>query len=299
MAIQFSSVSGGGYATMRSMPTAEQLQQKSQQLFSQLDQSNKGYLEQSDFDSLLSGLNDSAASDSSADLFAALDSDSDGKLTSAEFSDQASQLMYNAQGKMPPPPSGGPQGQQDSGKTADELSAMLEQADSDDPMAAMLQNLVDNFDEADSNSDGKVTMDEARAYQETQDTSSAQMTPPPPPPGGMQGQEDTGKTADELSAMLEETDSSDPMASMLQSLIDNFDAADADGDGKVTMQEAKAYQESQQSDSTASTSSTTETQSTESDSMGQLLQRTLQQLMKTYGSVAQQSGNESALQLTA
>ncbi|WP_337843106.1 EF-hand domain-containing protein [Rheinheimera sp.] len=224
MAIQFSSVSGGGYATMRSMPTAEQLQQKSQQLFSQLDQSNKGYLEQSDFDSLLSGLNDSAVSDSSADLFAALDSDSDGKLTSTEFSEQASQLMYNAQGQMPPPP----------------------------------------------------------------------------PRGGMPSQQDSGKTADELSAMLEQTDSSDPMSGMLQSLIDNFDAADADGDGKVTMQEAKAYQESQQSDTAASTSSATaETQSTESDPMGQLLQRTLQQLMKTYGSVAQPSGNESALQLTA
>jgi hypothetical protein len=56
-------------------------------------------------------------------LFSSLDSDGDGQLTSTEFSDNFSNLLYSAQGAMgarPEPPEG-------SGKSKDELTALLEE----------------------------------------------------------------------------------------------------------------------------------------------------------------------------
>lgn len=58
----------------------------------------------------------------SQELFSALDSDGDGQLTSTEFSDNFSNLLYSAQGTMgkrPAPP-------EDSGLSKDELTAMLQ-----------------------------------------------------------------------------------------------------------------------------------------------------------------------------
>lgn len=74
--------------------------------------------------------------------------------------------------------------------------------------------------------------------------------PPPPPPGG----DDEGLTKDQMDEMAYNTDDSN-LKELLTTVSSNFDEADADGDGKVTRDEAMAYKESQSGNSKATASS--------------------------------------------
>ena len=98
--------------------------------------------------------------------------------------------------------------------------------------------------------------------------------PPPPPP-----KNDTGFTKDELTEQLSEIGSSDSgRASFISNVVENFDAADTNGDGKVTFQEAMAYNESSSSSSTTNSgSSTTSSQVTDAQVFRQLMD-----LLRTY-----------------
>jgi len=176
MSIQFSTPSAysNGYGT-RPQLSKDQLTEAANNLFGKLDSQNKGYLEQSDFSSLLSGLQNDDASAKSEELFSSLDSDGDGQLTSSEFSDNFSNLLYSAQGTM------GPMGprpapEQDSGKSKEELTALLEELQQEGEKSTEgLQSLLDNFDTADADGDGKVTMQEAKSFRESQQTESSSL----------------------------------------------------------------------------------------------------------------------------
>ncbi len=167
-------IQGGSQSQMYAMsarPTLskDQLKEQAGQVFSQLDKSNKGYLEQADFAKALGSLNNSDSGDSD-ELFSQLDADQDGKLTSSEFADSVGEQLYNALGMMPKDrPPMGPPPQEDDGKTVAELSAMVsELEDGDSKMAQGLQNIIDQFAEADTDGDGKVTMQEAMAMQKAE-----------------------------------------------------------------------------------------------------------------------------------
>lgn len=111
----------------------------------------------------------------------------------------------------------------------------------------------DAFSSLDSNKDGSITIDELTSMLSAQSTMTSGSTPPPPP-SSSHGKEDNGKTKDELTAMAEEVSSTDSnLASLLSSVAENFDAADANSDGKVTSAEAMAYQRSSQETSTSGT----------------------------------------------
>lgn len=152
-------------------------------IFSRLDTKNQGFIEKSDLNKALDGLSES---DSDA-LMESLDTDSDGKVTKTELSDNIDQLlsqlksnMTQSQGGMPPPPSGDrpppppPQGN-DEGFTKDQLTEMASSTD-DSKMAEMMSKIAENFDAADTNQDGKVTGEEARAYQDKQEESDSTST---------------------------------------------------------------------------------------------------------------------------
>ncbi len=174
-------IEGGSQSQMYAMsgrPTLskEQLKEQAGQVFSQLDTSNKGYLEQADFAKALSSLSDKSDSSDSAELFSQLDADQDGKLTSSEFADSVGEQLYNALGMMPKgrPPMGPPP-KEDEGKTVEELTAMVsELKDSDSKMAQGLQSIIEQFDEADADGDGKVTMQEVMAMQEAEQKAQTQ-----------------------------------------------------------------------------------------------------------------------------
>jgi Ca2+-binding EF-hand superfamily protein len=164
----------------------------------------------------------------------------------------------------------------------------------------------DVFAALDSDSDGKVTESEfsttlAKLQEEldsqfssmrmdgfsgTQGSGGMSGMPPPPPPS-----DDEGFTQDELSSQLEEIGSSDSERStFISNIVGNFEAADTDGNGKVSFTEAQAYNESSSSTSSSSTttstdssssSSSTTTASADSDA---LLIKKIMQLMHAYGS---------------
>ena len=70
---------------------------------------------------------------------------------------------------------------------------------------------------------------------------------PPPPPGGPSGNE--GFTKDQLTSMASQVGSSD---SKLSNLVANFDTADTNGDGKLSAQEARAFDKASSSNSSVS-----------------------------------------------
>lgn len=150
------------------------------QLFAKLDTKSQGYLEKSDLVSAFSKIASDSSSSAADDVFAALDSNSDGKVTESEFTTTLSKLQEDldsqfnqmrmqghgghgpqGMGGMPPPPPP----QDDTGFTKEELSSQLEQiGSSDTERSSFISNVVNNFEAADADGDGKVSFAEAQAY---------------------------------------------------------------------------------------------------------------------------------------
>lgn len=158
------------------------------------------------------------------------------------------------------------------------------------------------FSSLDGNNDGKITKEEMAtglkklAEQLDSQRGSDRMAeamgsmaqgmmgmPPPPPP-----QNDTGFTKDELTSQLSDATSSGDTrrANLLSSVVANFDKADANGDGKVTFQEAMAYKQSQEGNASA-TPATTDTAAsgttTAGDNVAARVLRQMMQLLTAYG----------------
>lgn len=170
----------------------------------------------------------------------------------------------------------------------------------------------DVFSALDTNGDGKVTKDEfTTVLAKLRDSVSSQfssgqmqgaggMAPPPPPQAN-----DAGFTKDELTSQLQSADSSDTKRTdLINKIVNNFTAADTDGDGKVSFKEAMAYDKSTQSTSSAASSSTTSTtastDSTTNNTDAQLMKK-IMQLMQAYGTGQNQenSGIASLLSVSA
>ena len=151
-------------------------------LFSKLDSTGKGYIEESDLTSALSSLGSTDGTASASEIFSQLDGDSDGKVTETELSSSLEKLAQSLdnqfnqmrmQGAMPPPPPDETQSS-DAGFTKDELSSQLSEIRStDSARSSLISKVVENFDAADTNEDGKVSLQEAQAYdQSSQSTAS-------------------------------------------------------------------------------------------------------------------------------
>ncbi len=160
-----------------------QASQMASLLFSKLDTKSQGYLEKSDlaaaFSQITSNASQSTSSTSAEDVFTALDSNSDGKVTKDEFATVLAKLQESVSsqfgdpmqgpGGMPPPPPA-----DDAGFTKEELTSQLESADSSDTKRTELINkIVNNFEAADTDSDGKVSFKEAMAYDKSTESTSA------------------------------------------------------------------------------------------------------------------------------
>jgi Ca2+-binding EF-hand superfamily protein len=153
-------------------------------LFSKLDTQNKGYLDKAGLQSAFNTI-DSDNSDVE-DLFEHLDGDSDGKITETEMAGAFKNFLNQATGAndmgrsgrpegpggAPPPPQG-----EDTGFTKEELTGQLEEiGSSDDKRSSLISNIVNNFEAADSNEDGKVTAAEAMAYDSKNSTEASSST---------------------------------------------------------------------------------------------------------------------------
>lgn len=168
-----SSIGSSGMVSMAGMQRPDPSRMASN-VFSKLDTKGQGFIEESDlqsaFSQLTSASSGSAESDSAA-LFKVLDGDSNGKVTESEFSSSMQKLAdalesqafgSRMSGAMPPPPP--PEGD-DAGFTQEELSSQLtEIGSSDSQRSELISKVVENFEAADANGDGKVSASEAMAY---------------------------------------------------------------------------------------------------------------------------------------
>jgi len=150
-------------------------------LFSKIDTKNQGYIDKAELSSTSS---DSSNSDAD-DAFNALDSDSDGKVTKSELTKGIENLLsslssssVNGQenGSRPAPPDGPPPNgngdESDSGMTKDQMTKMASET-KDSKLSSMLKDVSSNFDSADTNKDGKVSREEAMAYEKSKENSSS------------------------------------------------------------------------------------------------------------------------------
>lgn len=186
-----SSIGSSSVASLMQRPDPSQMASK---LFSKLDSKNQGYIEKSDLQSAFDQVSSSGNSGSTAsvdEIFKQLDGDGDGKVTREEMSDSLTKLsdqmesQFNSMrtsgrggmhgmGGMPPPP---PQGSDGAGFTKDELQAQLDEiGSSDSKRASLISNVVNNFDKADTDGDGKVSMQEAMAFDQSSQTASTSST---------------------------------------------------------------------------------------------------------------------------
>ncbi|SDC36375.1 EF hand [Massilia sp. PDC64] len=145
-------------------------------VFSKLDTKNQGYIEKSDLQSALSGVDGGATQSSDIDdAFGALDGDGDGKVTKSELTEAMTKLsdQLNAQfdaariqggggmrpdGPPPGPPPGGAGGPGGAGS-----------ADSTDSTASTSSSTTEP---ADTNGDGTVSAQEQAAYETRQASES-------------------------------------------------------------------------------------------------------------------------------
>ena len=200
-------------------------------LFSKLDTQNKGYLDTADFANALQGLSSKTSTSSTT---TASTSTSGTGLTASNTNTNTS-------------------------VSADQVLSAL-----------------------DTNGDGKVTKDEMssnlkkmaaeldsqfNAMRMAQAGGQAGGMPPPPPRESDRDRDnDAGMSKDQLTQVASTTTDS-KLAALTSKMASNFDAADTNGDGKVSRTEAMTYdQKTQSTSSTASTSKTTSTAATSTDS---------------------------------
>jgi Ca2+-binding EF-hand superfamily protein len=129
---------------------------------------------------------------------------------------------------------------------------------------------------------------QSASTQGTSDKASGTQDMPPPPPGGGMGgmpppkssdedSDDEGLTLDQMKQMASDSKDS-KLSGMLKDVSENFDAADTDGDGKVTRQEAMEYEKSKKGSSDTSSNSTQTTSSTQQNALTQIAK-----LVQSYG----------------
>jgi Ca2+-binding EF-hand superfamily protein len=229
-------------------------------LFNKLDTKKQGYVEKADIEKAFAGTATGTASSADTEaadkFFADVDSDGDGKLTKSELSTAVSKVAdeLNAQfdqsrvakggGAGGPPPGGGAGGPAAGGGGGGGASASADSTstDTDSYIAA-----------ADSNGDGTVSDAEAAAYEATQaaksaasgtstsaDTASTGVSATSASSGT---RVDNGLSKDQLTERLNavEGNGDTRQSGALKKLVDNFDKADANGDGKLTRAESRDY----------------------------------------------------------
>jgi Ca2+-binding EF-hand superfamily protein len=184
--------SGNQWATLQGTRAKQKkdVDELAKTLLSKIDTAGQGYIDKAEFSAAVDKISATSSTSGTTqtssgidELFAQLDADGDGKITQQELADtmkQAMQQVGGPGGGPPPggaPPAGGappPGGKDDAGFTKDELSAQLEEIGStDSKRSSLISTVVENFDAADTNGDGKVSFQEATAYAEAHGSTAA------------------------------------------------------------------------------------------------------------------------------
>jgi len=252
-------------------------------LFEKLDTNQQGFLDKSELQATLSANvgGNSGQSASADEMFNAMDADGDGKITKQELGNTLESIMGKMDNLAASMRVHGGRDKQgvDEGFTKDQLTQMAQGSSAtDSKSSAFMSAIAANFEQADSNGDGKVNRDEAMAYakanglEQGAGTGGSQAAggpqgagglPPGPPPGDAASDSDSDSTA---------TASTDP--------------ADTNGDGKVSAKEAVEYLLSQLAKTDDASKSTTADSSSSGSSKAELdaqISRKIMHLVKAYG----------------
>lgn len=195
------SIGGGGYSLMSPMKRQDP-SQRTDAVFSKLDSSGKGFIEKSDLQSAFDKLSAKSGSGSTSDvseLFSKFDGNDDGKISKQEFSDTVKNMtaqldeyfsttrtrnamqggssgepggemrgMNGSVGRPPPRFGEGPT------LSKDELRSTLNEVGTSDSRSKMMTKILNNFEKADTDSDGKVSFQEATAYDQSNPDATTQ-----------------------------------------------------------------------------------------------------------------------------
>jgi Ca2+-binding EF-hand superfamily protein len=197
-------------------------------LFSKLDSNGQGYIDKSELESAFSQL-DGSSSTSVDDMFTKMDGNGDGKVTGAEMEtafkniasqldDSFSKMRLQGRGSMPPPPPPSQdESETDEGFTLKQLTEMSESSGSlDSKPTDLFSLLAENFDEADSNGDGKIIRDEAMSFAQNNATGTS-----------ASGDEDTDNVADSKSDRL--------FMRKMAELLKSYNPVDTSESGSVSL----------------------------------------------------------------
>jgi Ca2+-binding EF-hand superfamily protein len=209
---------------------------------------------------MISSIAGSLASSWTASLFAKLDTANSGYIDTAALTEALTQTSSP--------------GSSDSASATQSLVAALDgNGDAkltQQEMAAALQKLLEEVGSLLGNAGGT---------ERSGGRPPAGGMPPPPPPEGADG---TGFTKDELQAMVDSSSGTDDQRTALMTrIIGNFDAADTDGDGKVSFAEARAFGQSTEAAQGPSTGTAQATTATADD--GATVLANILQLLLAYG----------------
>jgi Ca2+-binding EF-hand superfamily protein len=273
-------------------------------LFEKLDTNQQGFLDKSELQAALStNVSGNSGQSASADeMFSAMDADGDGKITKQELGNTLESLMGKMDNLAASMRVHGGRDKQgaDEGFTKDQLTQMAQDTSgTDSKRSTFMSTIAANFEQADSNGDGKVNRDEAMAYAKAnglevggshgagggpQGAGGAQAAGGPPPADAASDASSTDSSSADSTA----TASTDP--------------ADTNGDGKVSAKEAVEYLLSQlaktESPSDSSESSSSTSSKAELDAQ---VSRQILHLVKAYGlgSTAANDASSSAQTLSA
>lgn len=139
-------------------------------IFSKIDTSNQGYIGKSEFTDAMEKSNSNDQTTDAQALFDSIDADSDGKITKSELSTKIesllSQLDSSMQGTGRGHGMGRPSGMGDeAGITKEQATELASSTDNKKP-SSIMSEISENFDEIDTDKDGKVSREEGKAFHE-------------------------------------------------------------------------------------------------------------------------------------
>lgn len=221
----------------------------------------------------MSAMRRPSAADMANKLFSALDTQGQGYLEKSDLASALSQIGSTGESEL------------------DEVFAQLD-ADSDGKLTQTeltdsLQRLSDQLDQQ---------FDSLRMQGAMGGMGGMGGMPPPPPPA-----QDNGFTEDELNAQLAEIgDTDDVRADLLETVLNNFSAADTDGDGKVSFTEAMAAKQAADGSTAATGTSTSPAAASGASSEdGLKVMMQIMRLMQAYGDSEQGTRPAAAISVNA
>lgn len=221
----------------------------------------------------MSAMRRPSAADMANKLFSALDTQGQGYLEKSDLASALSQIGSTGESEL------------------DEVFAQLD-ADSDGKLTQTeltdsLQRLSDQLDQQ---------FDSLRMQGAMGGMGGMGGMPPPPPPA-----QDSGFTEDELNAQLVEIgDTDDVRADLLETVLNNFSAADTDGDGKVSFTEAMAAKQAADGSAAATGTGTSTAAASDANSDdGLKVMMQIMRLMQAYGDSEQGTRPAAAISVNA